>query len=297
MNDNLDPVYIYLHIPRTGGTTLTWSIGYHFHREDDRWLRHYNWMNVQDYIHHNIPMLERRTVDQQKKLKFITGHSTFDQVHYWLKVRKDPCLFTTVRDPIDRLLSSFNYRHGIALLNQDNDHFSLTSPAMDPHARFNKKTASDYETILDWYRDSSAEHNLQCKWLLKSFYALIDNRFVPFADFVKHKDPSIPDIWPSWFQDFEMNDYLFEMVIDIVDNKLWYAGTSETLSDDIVALCKHADVPYVAVDNRHRSGDDYPIYWDRATIEAQYDYEKLINCEKYDIMLYEYVKEKCKRPF
>jgi hypothetical protein len=297
MNENLDPVYIYLHIPRTGGTTLTWSIGYQFHREDDRWLRHFNWMNAQDYIHHNIPLLERRTVEQHKQLKFITGHSTFNMCHYWLKVRKNPHVFTTVRDPIDRLISSFNYRHGTSVLNQDPGQFTLTSPLMDPHARFNSKTADDYTSMLDWYRDAGGEHNLQCKWLLKSYYVFLDNNFVPFDQIVKHKDPTVPDIWPAWFDDIEIDDYLFGMVLDIVDNQLWYAGLNETLSEDITALCEYTGVNQVDVNNRHRSGDDYPVYWTREQVEQQPDYARLVDCEKYDIMLYEHIKENSKRPF
>lgn len=292
-----DDVFIYFHIPKSGGTTLVWSIGHYHHREDDRWLRHYHWMNTQDYIYNNIPLLEKRTTEQQKQLKFFTGHSTYNMVHYWLKVRKNPKFFSTVRDPIDRLLSSFNYRYGISSLNQDNQLFSNLNPSMDRHARFNLKTAYDYNTLYEFYQDVKAEQNLQCKWFLKSFYSLIDNNFHPHEELLKFSDGNNPDIWPEWFEYVDIDEVLYNKVLELVDTKMWWIGTNNTLSQDIKDLCKHAQVPYVAVDNRHRSGIDFPRYWSREDVENQPDYEKLLNSEKWDMHLYNYVNKNLKRPF
>ena len=294
-----NPLYVYLHIPKSGGTTLLWSIGQQYDRTNDRYLKHYHWMNTQLYLYNNLPILERRTVEQQKQLKFITGHGTYNMVQYWLKVRKQPFLFTTFRDPIDRLLSSFNYRYGVSELSQDRQNFTMIDPPMDIHARFNTKYPNDYSTLYEWYLDASSEQNLQTKWMIKSFYTHYDNRFVPWEAVVKRQNPadSAPDIWPEWFENVQPDQDMFNNVQDIVKNKLWWAGTSDTLSADIPELCKYTGVDYVNVDNRHRSGIDFPRYWTRADVEAQPDFENLLRAEKWDIKLYNYVKHNCKRPF
>lgn len=294
MNNEL---FIQFHIPRTGGTTFLWSIGYPFDRKDDRWIRHYNWMYPQDYQYHNVPLLERRTIEQQEQLKFITGQGTFDQCHRWLDVEKTPRTFTFVRNPIDRVLSSFNYRNGMTLLNQDPTPFAMGGPVMSFDARMNQRTAKDYNTLFDWYLDAEGEHNLQCKWLLKSFYKFEDYQIIPYKDLIENKYSENPGIWAWWFDEVEMDDDLFEMVIDIVDNKLWWCGLSDTLSQDIPALCDYANVPYVDVPDKHISGEYYDVYWTKEEIKSQSGYNKLVDAEKYDIRLYEYVKEKCKRPF
>ena len=293
-----NPLYVYLHIPKTGGTTLLWAIGNQFDRTDDRYLKHYHWMNTQMYLFNNLPLLERRTVEQQKQLKFLTGHGTNNMVHYWLKVRKTPQLFTTFRDPIDRVLSSFNYRYGISVLTQDTQNFSLLDPPMDIHARFNSKTAADYNTLFEYYQDATSEQNLQTKWMIKSFYEYYENKFIPLED-VQHR-PMVdtpPQIWADWASKLNVDQDMYDTAQNIVKNRLWWAGTSDTLSNDITALCKHVGVDKVTVDNRHRAGIDFPRVWTREEVEAQPDYKQLCEAEKWDIKLVEYVRKNCKRPF
>ena len=302
MNDNVlipieNPLFTYFHIPKTGGTTLLWSIGNQFDRTNDRWLKHYHWMVPEQYIYNNIPLLEKRTSEQQKQMKFFTGHGVYSMAHYWLKVRRNPLLFATFRDPIDRLLSSFNFRHGISTLVQEESDFSKIDPPMDAHAKFNRKTAKDYTTLYEWYQDASAEHNLQTKWMIKSFYVFMDNRFVLWEDIVRYNNPTVnPDIWPQWFEEIQINDYLYDMALDCVDQKMWWCGTADTLSEDLPAFCDYAGVKHVTVDNRHRSGIDFPRYWTREDVEKQPDFEQLVKAEKYDTALYNHVKT-LKRPF
>lgn len=292
-----NPLYMYFHIPKTGGTTLLWAIGNQFHREDDKWIKHYHWMVPEQYIFNNIPLLEKRTPEQQKQMKFFTGHGVYSMAHYWLKVRRNPLLFATFRDPIDRLLSSFNFRHGISTLVQEESEFSKIDPPMDAHAKFNRKTAKDYATLYEWYQDASAEHNLQTKWMIKSFYVFMDNRFVLWEDIVRYNNPTVnPDIWPQWFEEIQINDYLYDTALDCVDQKMWWCGTSDTLSEDLPAFCKYAGTSYVEVENRHRSGIDFPRCWTREDVEKQPDFEQLVKAEKYDMALYEHVKT-LRRPF
>ena len=293
----MSPLYIQFHIPRTGGTTLLWKLGNPFDREDNRWLRHYTWTYQQDYQYHNVPLLERRTTEQQEQLKFITGQGTFDQCHRWLNVKREPHYFSFIRNPIDRVLSSFNYRNGMTILNQDPSPFTMGGPAMNMDARLNQRTAKDYDTLYNWYQHAFGEHNLQCKWLLKSFNAFMDGSIIPYSDLIKDKTYPEPGIWSWWFAEIEIDDELFEIVLDIVDNKMWWIGTNDTLREDIIALCNYTDMPYVNTQDRHISGEDYPVYWTKQQVEQQVDYNKIVEAEKYDNMLYEYVKEKARRPF
>ena len=67
----MDPVYLYLHIPRTGGTTIEYSVSYFADRTNDRYLKHYNYTQSYtdtEYDYLNIPKLSFRTTEQQNNV-------------------------------------------------------------------------------------------------------------------------------------------------------------------------------------------------------------------------------------
>jgi len=304
---NPKPIYIYFHIPKTGGTSFNWKVGYHLHKENDRWLKHFNWVDGfgGSFVEHNIPLLQNRTQKQHEQLKIISGHSTYSHTHFWLKEPRVPYYMAHVREPVPRLLSSFNYRFGLAQLNQDTHMFSSSSPVSDTYARYYNRQATDYNSLYTWRLDNSAERNLQCKWLLKCFYAFDDTRamfkqyskFEGGDTFATHQGQFIPQTWPDWFYNIQMDDNLFDMLIEVLKVNMWYLGTTENLNKDTEDLCKHIDHEYVAdIEDRNKAGVSYPQYWNLQDVLGQPDYEEIIKEEKYDQMLYEFAKS-WKRPY
>lgn len=300
MIEQLKPIYLYLHIPRTGGTTFQYSVGHPAELKNDRWLKHYlyvdPWSEVA-YEDWNIPRLSKRTAEQQKKLIIVSGHSVFCNSHKWIRERRVPRILTTIRHPIERLLSDFNYRYTKEKLCQDKQLFSSTTPKMNEWAYRQQKSSSDYETLWEYYQDCTFQHNLQCKWIVKSFLTRERDTWKRHADYIFGpdagitNDQAVPLTWPEWMM-FESGDFDWYELASSFFKEIWYVGTTENLENDISRFTKHA-----GLENTYKfSNESVERYWTMDDVRQQPDIDKLIKAEKHDFKLYEEAK-KWKRPF
>lgn len=304
----MEPIYLFLHIPRTGGTTLEYAVGHWLDRHNDRYLKHYHYVqNFSDMMYNNkhIPTLVNRTTQQQKQLRILTGHSIFCNSHRWLRVQREPKIFSYIRHPIYRLLSSFNYRHMAASLSQDPISFSCLTPFMNENACHQTKTAQDYETLWEYYNDCNFEHNLQCKWLIKSFcnYNYTNKTWEMHPIYLFGPDARVPVeqaapiTWPEWmFRTPMENVNWYEMAKTFFD-KIWWLSRLEMIDDHLEDLCKHMKIEYCETPVQNKSETDTcPKYWTIEDVMKQPDIDKLIEAEKYDFQLYEAAKN-WTRPF
>lgn len=297
-------IYIYLHIPRTGGTYIENALFNHLSRDNDEWLKHYHYVDGGfsdiEYSRYHIPKLINRTKIQHKELKLITGHSTNSRSDSWLKIRKEKKLFTLVRHPIERLLSSFNYRYTISKLEQDPYLFSSTFPPMNENVIAHSNTESDYETLYEWYRDVNYEHNLQCKWIVKSFVNYDNGSWYLLPEYLPGADAKFPIMegktttYPRWMyyknDEFDQLNW-FSMAEKFIPD-FWWLGLTEDLSKNIKDLATLLDTKVKPAANKNKSMS----YWTIEDVMKQPDIEKLIESEKYDFQLYDYVKN-LKGPF
>ena len=299
-----DQIIIWFHIPRTGGTATFSHFGNHFSREDNQYLTHYNWINSPyDYQATLIPMLHYRTKEQQRHLKFLTGHSVFCNSHKWLRVYKEPLYITTVREPVERLLSSFNYRNVLSTLTQNPTGFTRISPLMNSNAVNNVMEGKDYDTLYHYLMDSSAEKNMQCKFLLAKFMKF-DKRigwdwhptYSGNWDYMDNPETSSPVDHPEWWWDDNLDVDYFEALKHILP-KFFYIGTTENLDVDVPALCEYANATYFEeVDSNSSSSFGVDPIWTIEDVRKQPDYDRLQKALRYDYKLYEYAK-KFRRPF
>lgn len=297
-----NPLYVYFHIPRTGGTALNWHIGHQFDLEDDRYLKHYNFVanfSEWQYDVNKRPKLQNRNPEQQKKLKIITGHSTFEGIQYYLyHNRPNINYMACVRDPIERLLSSFNYRQQCTQLMQQDATFSTQMPVMSNNAVLYKKTAKDYNSLYEYYQDSIYEHNLQCKWLVKSFFIFDTDQhdWVTHKNYYHNTNTTIPqpDIIPDWFN---WDDYRWYDFAESLLERIWWIFDHKDYNTSIKDFCGHAGLNYQdwAVED-NATGVYFDPYWTIEDVINQPDYEKLLQAEEHDIKLYEKIKT-LKRPF
>jgi hypothetical protein len=291
----LNNLLVYFHIPRTGGTFFNHAVGDYLSR--DHWLTHYNYtenssiMNLQN---NDIPMLINRTKEQNKQLKILSGHSITNHSHKWIKTTKNPFYYTIVREPVERLLSSFNYKVQKTKLWQDPRAFAYTMPQLDSGPLYEGKTYSDYNTLFEYYLDNTIEQNIQAKWLVKGFYEydLLNRGFKEIDHYIGSSNMLITDnkqTIPDWFIDPRMTPS--KEIIDRSLEKLWWASDFNNLEKDTKKICKLFEIEYNSVEkSKQNSSRKIEPYWTIDDVKSQPDYDMLVNLLSLDYYLYEKVK-------
>lgn len=292
-----EDLYGFIHIPKVGGTTFCAKLGGYLDRTNNRFIKMYNYIALEEYMLYNIPRMENRTDEQQEALRLVTGHNITSTI-YRKSGHDGIKFFTIVRHPLDRLLSSFNHRHSLHIDNQDPNMFSLNFPYMNRHALNKQKTATDYENLSEWYVEASNENNLQCKFLLKTFYHYDqnNNKLILRENVTDGEIKYSLDKWPNWLNGYNLDDGTWDLIEDIIRNKLWYAITTEDIDKFTPEFANYAGLDYVETDNIHVAGRDIHKYWSKEEFYNQEYINWLENREKYDFKLYKLVKS-LERPF
>lgn len=300
-----EDIYLYVHIPRTGGTFFINSLPNYMSRQNDDFLKHYHYVSKYssgEYFKGLVPNLANRTKQQQLHCKFITGHSTYANSHQWLRIKKNPKLITTIRHPIHRLLSSFNFRYQAQTLVQENEVFSNMTPALNSNARTHQKTAQEYDTLWEFYQDNVFERNVQCKWIIKTFldYNKVEgwtyhNDYIPGPDVEETEDKMDVVTWPVWMfsEHLQPKDTdWFEFAMKFTD-KFWWIGKTSSLELDMKDFCVYTNT-HMQTDAEKNISSKVQPYWTIDDVMAQPDIDKLLEAERFDLKLFE---QTFKRPF
>lgn len=294
---------MYFHIPRTGGTFFCESIGNFL--DKNSWLTHYTYTeNFSTWMLQmkDIPWLKFRTNEQQKQIKVLSGHSILHCSHKWLRPSKNPLYTTTVRDPVERTLSSFNYRRKKSILTQNLNLFNILMPEMDSVAIYENKSYNDYDTLYEYLLDNTTEQNLQSKWILKTFftYDYYQNCWTSYPSYVQNPDTAVMDpnsdnlTTPRWMQDPNIK-IPYELLENTI-SKFWHIGLFENLEKDTIDFCNYAGLNFIENSEKNSSTDVIEPKWSLKDIENQPDYDKLLELLDLDLKLYEYAKT-LERPF
>jgi hypothetical protein len=123
MNAEIDMIHIFLHIPKSAGTTFRHHIENNFPADEILGLYKSEASKMsRDEVFAQVSGL---TPEQRRKLRVIYGH----EVHYGIHELLDrPCRYVTfLRDPIDKTISFYNYRMQQGIRKQQNDASKLPS--------------------------------------------------------------------------------------------------------------------------------------------------------------------------
>jgi hypothetical protein len=103
-------VYVFLHIPRTGGTTINGHLRQHLVFDDE--FVHLGGLGDAYRRDHGLPPFTQRDDDRRGRARVLSGHRVRYGVHDLVPGR-EPRYITILRDPADRIVSAYNYRMAI----------------------------------------------------------------------------------------------------------------------------------------------------------------------------------------
>jgi len=297
----MNELYLIYHAPRTGGTYLSTSLPYWHNRRNEDWLMSYNIDERYQEIFNDIPSILKRTKTQQEQLKFVVGHSLTRAFPLLLKSAQEIKNIFPCRHPVERLLSSFNFRHACAKLCQDNSVFNYISPCAHASATHGEKTFYDYDTLYEWYKDNKGEQNLQTRWLMKSFYQIDSGKLWETEKFDRNFVPYYTETFyiPEFLDSQNLTDYLSEVALQTIEEKIWWCPILNTLSADTKDfLAQVLDDTGVSTRNilRNSSTEKVEPYWTLEDVYNQHDIQYLIDSEKWDFRVWDAAKNKT-RPF
>lgn len=106
MKSTADPVYLFLHLPKSAGTTFRHHIENNF--EQDRIVALYNTDDVRMKRDDVFAKVAALTEDQKRRVHVVYGHELYWGLH---ELFDRPCRYVTfLRDPVEKTISFYNYR-------------------------------------------------------------------------------------------------------------------------------------------------------------------------------------------
>lgn len=108
------PLYIFVHLYKTGGTTLNKHLEKNFKKSDALFL-YYEKLGLDPFAHKKPnykkltkDVISKLTKKEKNKIKIISGHFLYKDIVKYFPARK-PYFITIVRDPFSRTKSFYNY--------------------------------------------------------------------------------------------------------------------------------------------------------------------------------------------
>lgn len=108
MTDAARPLWIFLHVPKCGGTTLKAHLERHF-AMDEQLVEFSHWGRSYRRTH-GRPEFADRPAEERARAEILSGHQTWYGIHQLVPGAREPRYFTVLRDPAERCVSLYNFR-------------------------------------------------------------------------------------------------------------------------------------------------------------------------------------------
>jgi len=208
-----EPIYIFLHLPKTGGTTFSQHLIKNLKKDEI--------MSTSQLRYNLIPLNIKKD-----KIKIILGHATYYGIHK-LFPKKTPRYIVFLRDPAERFVSSYNFE-------------MRTKPGANiPFWKWYKsqlKNEMVYFLDMKFRGKEGAKANLQRSTL--PFFAKIFQNKKVYMFFQKNYENYI-----SLFQSSQKTQKRKLENAKKLLEQCWYIGFVSTLDKDLKFLFKKIGVP------------------------------------------------------
>lgn len=205
----MDKTIIFVHIPRTGGTSLVKALKSHFNKDEV-----FSISKISTMLHGEkwaeIPYLERQanieayfrdlSAKKRKSYKLIIGHMNYG----WHQYLDNHSYITFLRNPIDRVLSLYRYIMTYRIELTQSDSFSLTDFINSGHEEISngiaKRLTGNHKNetqagqalnnaleIIDSFDFVGLTENM------KDSYNMLTSRFLLKSDELKRKNSTESD--------------------------------------------------------------------------------------------------------
>ncbi len=268
-----DKLYIFLHLHRSGGTTINKHLHENLIPEVEFIHLGSPWLTEKEKKIKKIIRFEKRPLSLRKKAKVISGHLAYYGIHK-LVPEKEPHYFTFLRDPADRLVSFYNSR----------DWGSSKKP-----------------TFEEWYktrRKNEMVHFYSSKFLGNDETAKIPKIFRKLSSFgniekiIFNSKKILNKLGYFKFKNNQKEE--FENAKKLIDS-CWYIGIVEDSEKDIRFLFKKMGLP-LRWKNFNVGGNENPLKKNKLNRTGDFklssDLRKKIYSENpLDIKLYNHAKK------
>jgi hypothetical protein len=114
-----DPLWIFLHIPKCGGTTFKAHVERYIPLEE-QFFEFSNW-GKEYRAEHGLPEFADRPADERAKARVLAGHNLGYGVHHLVPGNRPVRYFSVLRDPSERCVSLYNFRWSRGSISVDFD--------------------------------------------------------------------------------------------------------------------------------------------------------------------------------